>query len=80
MKTWQTITCTQLVELISDYYSGALDAGTSARVRWHLILCRGCRKYLAQLRTTIATVGRIRADDIDPIFRDRLLEAFHDWR
>lgn len=74
------MTCSTLVELLSDYYSGALDTRTAARVRWHLLMCRGCRGYLAQLRTTVATVGRIRGDDVDPAFRDRLLEAFRDWR
>lgn len=80
MKMRQTMTCSHLVELLSDYYSGALDPATEVRVRWHLLMCRGCRGYLAQLRTTVATVGRIRGDDLDPEFRDRLLEAFDDWR
>lgn len=80
MKTRQTMTCAGLVELLSDYYSGALDTGTEVRVRWHLLMCRGCRGYLAQLRTTVATVGRIGGDDLDPAFRDRLLEVFENWR
>jgi len=80
MKMRQTMTCSHLVELLSDYYSGALDPATEVRVRWHLLMCRGCRGYLAQLRATVATVGRIRGDDLDPEFRDRLLEAFDDWR
>ena len=75
MKTRQTMTCSHLVELLSDYYSGALDTATELRVRWHLMMCRGCRGYLAQLRTTVATVGRIGGDDMDPRFRDRLLKA-----
>lgn len=80
MKTRQTMTCANLVELLSDYYSGALDTGTEVRVRWHLLMCRGCRGHLAQLRTTVATVGRIGGDDLDPEFRDRLMEAFENWR
>ncbi|WP_328359481.1 zf-HC2 domain-containing protein [Mycobacterium sp. NBC_00419] len=74
------MTCSALVELLSDYYSGSLDAATAARVRLHLLICRGCRGYLAQLRTTVATVGRIRDDDLDPEFRSLLVEAFRDWR
>lgn len=72
--------CSALVELLSDYYSGALDAPTAARVRWHLLMCRGCRGYLAQLQTTVAVVGRIEAVDLDPDFRARLVEAFRDWQ
>ena len=80
MKERQTMTCSHLVELLSDYYSGALDTATEVRVRWHLLMCRGCRGYLAQLRTTVSTVGRIGGDDLDPEFRDHLLEAFRDWK
>jgi Putative zinc-finger len=80
MRKRQTMTCSHLVELLSDYYSGALDTATGVRARWHLLMCRGCRGYLAQLRTTVATVGRIRGDDLDPEFRGRLLEAFGDGR
>ena len=80
MKERQTMTCSHLVELLSDYYSGALDTATGVRVRWHLLMCRGCRGYLAQLRTTVATVGRIGSDDLDSEFRDHLLEAFRDWK
>ena len=76
----QTMTCSHLVELLSDYYSGVLDTATEVRVRWHLLMCRGCRGHLARLRATVATVGRIGGEDLDPKFRDRLLEAFRDWR
>ncbi|WP_082690467.1 zf-HC2 domain-containing protein [Mycobacterium sp. M26] len=74
------MTCAALVELLSDYYSGALDAPTAARVRLHLLICKGCRGYLAQLRTTVAIVGRLRPDDLDPEFRKQLVGAFHDWQ
>jgi len=80
MKNRQTMTCSALAELLSDYYSGTLDTATAVRVRWHLLMCRGCRGYLAQLRTTVATVGRIGGEDLNPEFRDRLLQAFRDWR
>ena len=80
MEKPQTMTCYRLVELLSDYFSGALDTTTELRVRWHLLMCRGCRGYLAQLRTTVATVSGIGGDDLDPVLRERLLEAFRDWR
>lgn len=75
-----TMTCVELAELLSDYYSDALDARTTTYVRWHLLQCRGCRRQLAQLRTTVAMVGRIDVPDIDPQLRERLLAVFRDWR
>ncbi|MGY4711422.1 hypothetical protein ACXDF8_17970 [Mycolicibacterium sp. CBM1] len=44
------------------------------------MLCRGYRSQLAQLRTTIAAVGRITEEDVDPALRTRLLAVFRDWR
>jgi hypothetical protein len=34
----------------------------------------------AQFRATVHTLGRIRDDDIEPDFRDRLINAFKNWR
>lgn len=45
----------------------------------HLLECDGCEKYLQQFRATIGTLSNIR-DKLDPVFRDKLLAAFRDWR
>ncbi len=71
--------CDQLVELVTAYLDGTLDAGTRARFDVHLLECEGCENYLQQFRATISTVGRI-GDDLDPAFRSRLLDAFKDFR
>jgi hypothetical protein len=31
------------------------------------------------MRVTAYTVGKIRIEQLDPAFRDRLLQAFRDW-
>jgi len=72
--------CSELVELVTDYLDGSLDLETRARFERHLLECEGCEKYLQQFRVTIKTLGRIRTDQLDPQFRDRLLTAFRDWR
>lgn len=70
--------CNEFVELVTAYLDGSLDAETRARVDLHLIECDGCTHYLEQFRATIGTLGRITDEDIDPAFRDRLLNAFRD--
>lgn len=55
-------------ELIEDYLDDSLDAETRARVESHLAECEGCRNYLQQFRTTIAMLGRITEDRLDPQF------------
>jgi anti-sigma factor RsiW len=72
--------CRDLVELVTSYLDGSLDADTRARFDLHLLECDGCENYLQQFRTTVAALGRIDDHALDPSFRNRLLEAFKDWR
>jgi predicted anti-sigma-YlaC factor YlaD len=74
------MTCQELVELVTAYLDEGMDADTRALFEAHLGRCRGCRHYLDQFRVTVRTVGQIEEDDLDPAFRDRLLEAFRNWR
>lgn len=72
--------CNELVELVTAYIDGALDAGTRARFDLHLLECDGCENYLQQFCATVRTVGTIRDDELDPAFRARLLDAFRSFR
>ncbi len=74
------LTCRELVELLSDYVEGALDASERARVEAHLHNCPECRAYLAQLRATIGALGRLREADVPPPILARLVAAFRGWR
>jgi anti-sigma factor RsiW len=71
--------CDELVELVTAYLEGSLDADARERFDLHLLDCDGCENYLQQFRVTMHTLGLIR-DDVDPGFRGRLLDAFRDWR
>jgi anti-sigma factor RsiW len=68
--------CQEMVELVTLYLDGALDAATQARFEQHLQQCEGCAGYLEQFRTTVDAIGAIREEQIDPVFRARLLVAF----
>jgi anti-sigma factor RsiW len=72
--------CNELVELVTAYLDDALDPQTRMRFDEHLRLCDGCQNYLEQFRVTVRTVGRISAEQLDPGFRDRLLDAFQNFR
>ena len=76
-----TLSCQELVELVTDYLEGRLAWVDRARVETHLRGCDGCSAYVEQMRTTIALTGRLREQDIglDPVMRDRLLDAFRDF-
>jgi anti-sigma factor RsiW len=72
--------CNELVELVTAYLDGALDADTRDRFDAHLAECDGCAHYLQQFRETVRTVGKIGDDELDPAFRNRLLDAFRDFK
>jgi anti-sigma factor RsiW len=75
-----SIDCNELVELVTAYLDGSLDLEDRARFDTHLLECDGCENYLQQFRRTVATIGKIPVGELDPTFRDRLLDAFRDWR
>jgi anti-sigma factor RsiW len=72
------INCRGVVEVITDYLEGALDQDEARVVDNHLEGCEGCRRYLVQMRTTIAVVGRLRQDDVPGEVRDSLVAAFRE--
>jgi anti-sigma factor RsiW len=72
--------CNELVELVTAFLDDALDPETGARVEAHLADCEGCANYVQQFRETVRTVGKISDDELDPAFRNRLLDAFKNFR
>jgi anti-sigma factor RsiW len=74
------VTCREVVELVTDYLETALPADETALFEQHLNFCDGCVWYVEQMRTTVATVGRLREEDVPPETRERLLTAFREWK
>jgi anti-sigma factor RsiW len=71
------LACQQAVELMTDYLEGGLARGARRRLERHLRDCPHCSAYLAQLRLTIASIGRVEPETLDDETRDGLLELFH---
>jgi anti-sigma factor RsiW len=72
------INCCRVVEVVTDYLEGSLAAEDARAVDRHLERCEGCRRYLVQMRATIATLGRLREEDLSDEMRGRLLAAFRE--
>jgi len=72
--------CRELVELVTEYLEGTLPAEERARFEAHLAGCRHCRAYLEQMRQTIAILGRLTEDLLDPQAREDLLLIFRAWK
>jgi anti-sigma factor RsiW len=74
------MSCQELVELVTDYLDGALPAADIARLEHHLDGCDGCRAYLEQMRETIAALGHLPPESLEPAAKDKLMAAFAAWR
>ncbi|MBV9605957.1 MAG: zf-HC2 domain-containing protein [Solirubrobacterales bacterium] len=59
----EEISCQEFVELVTDYFEGALGPRTQNRVEEHLVMCHYCETYAEQIR---ATMRALRALDDEP--------------
>jgi anti-sigma factor RsiW len=78
--TVRDLACQEIVELVTDYLEGAMDARLRAAFEAHLAGCPHCTHYLEQIEATIRIAGKIEPEDLSPDFRAGLLEAFRSFR
>jgi anti-sigma factor RsiW len=74
------MSCRELVELVTEYVEGTLDADTLASFEEHLTQCPRCVEYVDQFRQTIDAMGHIPPESLSPEVEQELLAAFRDWR
>jgi Putative zinc-finger len=74
------LTCQEVVELVNGYLERTLTPEQASLFEQHVNFCDGCDWYLHQMRTTLATVGRIAEEDVPPEAKDRLVAAFREWK
>jgi anti-sigma factor RsiW len=75
----EELSCQELVELVTDYFEGAMAPEERERFEAHLADCPGCDSYLEQMRTTIA-LTRASAELEQRPETTALLEAFRSYR
>lgn len=74
------VTCQEVVELVTDYLEGALDAEETSLFEQHLNFCEGCVTYVSQIRVTSAALRRLDSGDVPPDTLDGLMAAFRSWK
>jgi anti-sigma factor RsiW len=74
------MTCREAVSLVTAYLDGALAPGECDRFERHLDECPHCREHMKQIEATIIVAGEVRADDLDPLARDDLMDLYRRWR
>jgi anti-sigma factor (TIGR02949 family) len=78
--TEQELSCKEVVEIVNDYLEGAMSSHDRARFDQHLSICDGCTHYLDQMRETIRLTGMLSEDQVPVAQRERLRQAFRDWK
>jgi predicted anti-sigma-YlaC factor YlaD len=80
MEVEDTLSCAELVELVSDHLEGKLAPEPSARVALHLRECEACALYLDQMRETLRLAGTLRQEDVSEEALAALSHAFARWK
>ncbi len=73
------LTCQQITELCTDYLEGRLSFRQRLSFQLHLGMCRHCRVYLAQMKTTIEMLGRLPDEPMPAAVQSELLSRFREW-
>jgi len=71
-----TITCQQVVEVITDYLEGVMAPELREEFEAHLAQCPGCTDYLTQIRSTIQTLGHVPVETLPADAQSELLTTF----
>ena len=74
------MTCHELSEIVTDYLEGALPLPDRVRFEAHVADCPACRRYLEQMRRTVAALGRVPPEPIPPAVEAELLDRFQHWK
>lgn len=76
----ESLTCKELVEIVTDYLEDVLPRPDRLRLEEHLLECDGCDTYIEQMRTTITLTGALREEHVEPQAAETLLAVFREWK
>jgi anti-sigma factor RsiW len=74
------LTCRDAVALMAAYLDGALARRDLELLEAHLEDCPHCSEHLRQIEATILVSGEVRAEDLDPLAREDLMDIYRLWR
>jgi anti-sigma factor ChrR (cupin superfamily) len=73
------LTCREMTELVTDYAEGHLSFVDRVRFHVHLGICRHCRRYVRQMKASVAALGMVPAPELSPQLEQELLRRFERW-
>jgi anti-sigma factor RsiW len=75
-----TLTCSELVDLVTDYLEAALSPAQRRRFEAHIARCPDCPAHLDQMRLVRDLLGYLKPASLSAEAERELLAAFSDWR
>lgn len=73
------LVCRDVTELVTEYLEGRLSLWTRLRFQLHIGMCRHCRAYLRQMKTTIKMSDQVEPTPPPPDVEAELMDRFKDW-
>ena len=73
------LVCRDVTELVTDFVEGRMSFWDRVRFRFHIGMCRHCRAYVHQMRTTRRLLGESPHEPPSPEVEAELLRRFKDW-
>lgn len=76
-----SLSCKEIVELVTEYHCDALDAADRVKFEQHLFGCTWCMTYLKQADRAIELTAQLRRPvEPEPVDTGKLASLFRSWR
>ena len=79
-RTVVELTCSEVVERVTDYLGRHLQPEERSALEQHLLVCPPCATYFGQLKTVTALAAALDEAPAEPPNQAELVEVFRRWR
>ncbi len=73
------MSCSELVELVTEYFEDQLSDAERERIRRHLLACDGCQAHVEQMRAVVRVAGALPREGLSETAERQLLGVFRSW-
>jgi len=75
------ISCKDITENANGYIDHELPFMARMKMKIHLMMCVNCRRYISQLRTTIAALGKMgKQQPVDEDTVDKIVDKLKNYK
>lgn len=80
MPVENTLSCQEVVGLVTEYLENALFPEMQRQFEEHVAACSDCTKYVEQIRQTTGILHQIEREPVSPLLKQKLLQTFLNWK